>query len=214
MIGRDNEIEQTIEVLSRRTKNNPVLIGEAGVGKTAIVEGIAQRILTGDVPKTLAGKRVVQLDLSGVVAGTRYRGDFEERVKKVIEEIREHSDELIIFIDELHTLVGAGAAPKAGWTRATCSSRRWPAANCTSSARRRWMSTASTSRRTRPWPGGSSRSWCPSPPSTTRSRSCAGCATGMKRITRSGTRTRRWWRRSSCPTATSPTGSCRTRRLT
>ena len=114
VIGRDNEIEQTIEVLSRRTKNNPVLIGEAGVGKTAIVEGIAQRILTGDVPKTLAGKRVVQLDLSGVVAGTRYRGDFEERVKKVIEEIREHSDELIIFIDELHTLVGAGSGAEGG----------------------------------------------------------------------------------------------------
>jgi ATP-dependent Clp protease ATP-binding subunit ClpC len=114
VIGRDNEIEQTIEVLSRRTKNNPVLIGEAGVGKTAIVEGIAQRILTGDVPKTLEGKRVVQLDLSGVVAGTRYRGDFEERVKKVIEEIREHSDELIIFIDELHTLVGAGSGAEGG----------------------------------------------------------------------------------------------------
>jgi ATP-dependent Clp protease ATP-binding subunit ClpC len=114
VIGRDNEIEQTIEVLSRRSKNNPALIGEAGVGKTAIVEGIAQRILTGDVPKTLAGKRVVQLDLSGVVAGTRYRGDFEERVKKVIEEIREHSDELIIFIDELHTLVGAGGGTEGG----------------------------------------------------------------------------------------------------
>jgi ATP-dependent Clp protease ATP-binding subunit ClpC len=114
VIGRDNEIEQTIEVLSRRTKNNPVLIGEAGVGKTAIVEGIAQRVLTGDVPKTLTGKRVVQLDLSGVVAGTRYRGDFEERVKKVIEEIREHSDELIIFIDELHTLVGAGGGGEGG----------------------------------------------------------------------------------------------------
>ena len=114
VIGRDNEIEQTIEVLSRRSKNNPVLIGEAGVGKTAIVEGLAQRILTGDVPKTLAGKRVVQLDLSGIVAGTRYRGDFEERVKKLIEEIRAHSDELIIFIDELHTLVGAGSGAEGG----------------------------------------------------------------------------------------------------
>jgi ATP-dependent Clp protease ATP-binding subunit ClpC len=114
VIGRDNEIEQTIEVLSRRSKNNPVLIGEAGVGKTAIVEGLAQRILTGDVPKPLAGKRVVQLDLSGVVAGTRYRGDFEERMKKLIEEISEHSDELIIFIDELHTLVGAGSGTEGG----------------------------------------------------------------------------------------------------
>jgi ATP-dependent Clp protease ATP-binding subunit ClpC len=114
VIGRDNEIEQTIEVLSRRSKNNPVLIGEAGVGKTAIVEGIAQRIVADDVPSTLAGKRVVQLELSGVVAGTRYRGDFEERVKKIITEIREHSDELIIFIDELHTLVGAGAGAEGG----------------------------------------------------------------------------------------------------
>jgi ATP-dependent Clp protease ATP-binding subunit ClpC len=114
VIGRDNEIEQTIEVLSRRSKNNPVLIGEAGVGKTAIVEGLAQRILTDDVPKPLAGKRVVQLDLSGVVAGTRYRGDFEERVKKLIDEITEHSDELVIFIDELHTLVGAGSGTEGG----------------------------------------------------------------------------------------------------
>jgi ATP-dependent Clp protease ATP-binding subunit ClpC len=114
VIGRDGEIEQTIEVLSRRSKNNPVLIGEAGVGKTAIVEGIAQRIVTGDVPKTLEGKRVVQLELSGVVAGTRYRGDFEERVKKIIDEIREQSDQLIIFIDELHTLVGAGAGAEGG----------------------------------------------------------------------------------------------------
>ena len=108
VVGRADEIEQTIEVLSRRTKNNPVLIGEAGVGKTAIVEGIAERIVDGDVPQTLAGKRVVQLDLAGVVAGTRYRGDFEERMKNLIDEIREHGDEVIVFLDELHTLVGAG----------------------------------------------------------------------------------------------------------
>ncbi len=114
VIGRDDEIEQTIEVLSRRGKNNPVLIGEAGVGKTAIVEGLAQRIVDDDVPQTLAGKRVVQLELSGVVAGTRYRGDFEERVKRIIDEIREHRDDLIIFIDELHTLVGAGGSAEGG----------------------------------------------------------------------------------------------------
>jgi len=114
VIGRDDEIEQTIEVLSRRGKNNPVLIGEAGVGKTAIVEGLAQRIVDDDVPQTLGGKRVVQLELSGVVAGTRYRGDFEERVKRIIDEIREHRDALIIFIDELHTLVGAGAGAEGG----------------------------------------------------------------------------------------------------
>ncbi len=114
VIGRDEEIEQTVEVLSRRGKNNPVLIGEAGVGKTAIVEGIAQRIVDDDVPQTLAGKRVVQLELSGVVAGTRYRGDFEERVKRIIDEIREHRENLIIFIDELHTLVGAGGSSEGG----------------------------------------------------------------------------------------------------
>jgi ATP-dependent Clp protease ATP-binding subunit ClpC len=109
VIGRASEIEQTIEVLSRRTKNNPVLIGEPGVGKTAIAEGIAQRIVDGDVPDTLRDKRLVRLDLGGLVAGTRYRGDFEERLKKVIDEITAHGDELIVFIDELHTVVGAGA---------------------------------------------------------------------------------------------------------
>jgi ATP-dependent Clp protease ATP-binding subunit ClpC len=114
VIGRDSEIEQTIEVLSRRGKNNPVLIGEAGVGKTAIVEGIAQRIVNEEVPQTLAGKRVVQLELSGVVAGTRYRGDFEERLRRIIDEIREHGDELVVFIDEIHTIVGAGAGAEGG----------------------------------------------------------------------------------------------------
>jgi ATP-dependent Clp protease ATP-binding subunit ClpC len=114
VIGRVEEIEQTIEVLSRRTKNNPVLIGEAGVGKTAIVEGIAQRIADAEVPETLAGCRVVQLDLSSMVAGTRYRGDFEERISKVIDEVRAHADQLIVFIDELHTVVGAGTGNEGG----------------------------------------------------------------------------------------------------
>ncbi len=114
VVGREEQIEQAVEVLSRRTKNNPVLIGEAGVGKTAIVEGIAERIVEGDVPQTLQGKRVVQLDLAGLVAGTRYRGDFEERVKKVLDEVRVHSSELIIFLDEVHTLVGAGAGGSDG----------------------------------------------------------------------------------------------------
>jgi ATP-dependent Clp protease ATP-binding subunit ClpC len=114
VIGREEEIEQTLEVLSRRRKNNPVLIGEAGVGKTAIVEGIAAQIAEGDVADTLRGRRVVELDLTGLVAGTRYRGDFEERLKKIIDEIREHSDEVIVFIDELHTVVGAGASEGSG----------------------------------------------------------------------------------------------------
>ncbi|HEV7897589.1 MAG TPA: ATP-dependent Clp protease ATP-binding subunit, partial [Planosporangium sp.] len=108
VVGREQELEQMIEILARRTKNNPVLIGEAGVGKTAVVEGLAQRIIDGEVPRTLTGKRLIQLDLTSLVAGTRYRGDFEERLKNVIQEIREHSDELIVFIDEVHTVVGAG----------------------------------------------------------------------------------------------------------
>ena len=110
VIGRADEIEQTIEILSRRQKNNPALLGEPGVGKTAIVEGIAQRIVNDEVPETLTGRRVVQVDLAGMIAGTKYRGEFEERLKDVIDEVREHSDELILFIDELHTVVGAGAA--------------------------------------------------------------------------------------------------------
>ncbi|MBX9392889.1 ATP-dependent Clp protease ATP-binding subunit [Streptomyces sp. TRM72054] len=114
VIGRDEEIEQTIEVLSRRGKNNPVLIGDAGVGKTAIVEGLAQRIADGDVPDVLIGRRVIALDLPGVVAGTRYRGDFEERLNTIVGEIRANSDRLIIFIDELHTVVGAGGGGEGG----------------------------------------------------------------------------------------------------
>ncbi len=109
MVGRAEEIEQTVEVLSRRSKNNPVLIGEPGVGKTAIVEGLAQRIVAGEVPEALKGKRVVSLDLSGLVAGAQYRGQFEERLKKVIENVRTAGGDIILFIDELHTVVGAGA---------------------------------------------------------------------------------------------------------
>ncbi len=109
VIGRESEIERVIQVLSRRTKNNPVLIGEAGVGKTAIVEGLAQAIIKGDVPDLLLGRRVLTLDLAGVVAGTKYRGQFEERLKSVMKEIR-RADNIILFIDELHTIVGAGAA--------------------------------------------------------------------------------------------------------
>jgi ATP-dependent Clp protease ATP-binding subunit ClpC len=109
VIGRAEEVETTIEILSRRTKNNPVLIGDPGVGKTAIVEGLAQWIVNDEVPDTLADKRILALDLSGMVAGTQYRGEFEERLKKVLQEVRENPDGQIIFLDELHTVVGAGA---------------------------------------------------------------------------------------------------------
>src|SRR5579884_3061646 len=110
VIGRDEEIRRVIQVLSRRTKNNPVLIGEPGVGKTAIVEGLAQRIVAGDVPESLKGKRVWALDIGGLLAGSKYRGEFEERLKAVLEEITNAAGEIIVFIDELHTIVGAGAA--------------------------------------------------------------------------------------------------------
>jgi ATP-dependent Clp protease ATP-binding subunit ClpC len=110
VIGRNNEIERVIQILSRRTKNNPALIGEPGVGKTAIAEGLAQRVIKGDIPEPLRERRVITLDLAGLVAGTKYRGEFEERMKRVMDEIRGAAGEIILFIDELHTLVGAGAA--------------------------------------------------------------------------------------------------------
>ena len=109
MIGREEEITRVIQILSRRTKNNPCLIGEPGVGKTAVVEGLASRIVAGDVPFTVQNKRVLTLDLSGMVAGSKYRGEFEERIKKVIKEVIEDGN-IVLFLDEMHTIIGAGGA--------------------------------------------------------------------------------------------------------
>ena len=110
VIGRANEIETAIEVLARRKKNNPVLIGEPGVGKTAIVEGLAQRIVAGEAPDALRGKRLVELSINSMVAGSKYRGEFEERAQQILQEVSDHKDQLILFIDELHTIVGAALA--------------------------------------------------------------------------------------------------------
>ena len=114
VIGRDQEIRRVIQVLARRTKNNPVLIGEPGVGKTAVVEGLTLRLVEGDVPDSLQGRRLVSLDLTSMVAGAKYRGDFEERLKAVLAEIKESEGRIVTFIDELHLVVGAGSTGEGG----------------------------------------------------------------------------------------------------
>ena len=156
VIGREHEIERAIQILCRRTKNNPVLIGEAGVGKTAIVEGFAQRVIEGNIPELLAERRIVVLDLAMMVAGTKYRGQFEERIKAVMNEVR-RAKNTILFIDELHTLVGAGGAEGALTPRMFLSP---PSLVVKSSVlvQPHWMNTANTLKRIRST-GVSNLSW-------------------------------------------------------
>ena len=212
MIGREKEIERVMQVLSRRTKNNPVLIGEPGVGKTAVVEGLAQAIVKGEVPETLKDKQLYTLDLGALVAGSRYRGDFEERLKKVLKEIRTRGD-IILFIDELHTLVGAGAAEGAIDAASILKPMlargelQTIGATTLDEYRKHLEKDAALERRFQPIQVGEP-SW------RTPSRSSRACATATRRTTGSRSPTPRWSPRPRWPTATSPTASCRTRRST
>src|SRR3954465_11670109 len=220
VVGRETEIERIMQILSRRTKNNPVLIGEPGVGKTAVVEGLAQRITAADVPELLKGKQIYTLALAALVAGSKYRGEFEERLKKVMKEITQRGD-IILFIDELHNLVGAGAAEGAIDTAsilkpALARGELQTVGATTLDEYRKYLGPATARVRgaTAGWGPASRRSRSTSRRSRRRSRSSRGSRTATRRTTRSTSRTRRWRRRPSWPTATSPTASSPTRRST
>ena len=164
IVGRQKEIERVSQILSRRKKNNPILIGEPGVGKSAIAEGLALRIVEKKVSRVLFNKRIVTLDVASLVAGTKYRGQFEERMKAVMNEL-EKSPDVILFIDEIHTIVGAGGQAARSMLR-TCSSRHLPVARFNALAPPPWTNTASTLKRTEPSSAASKKYWSSPPPLT------------------------------------------------
>src|SRR3954464_12669197 len=190
VIGREEEIEQTVEILARRRKNNAVLIGEAGVGKTAIAEGLALRIHSGDVPETLNGARLVALDLSGMIAGAQFRGQFEKRFKAALEEVVKAEGKIVLFIDELHTVLGAGnaegAMDAANMLKPLLARGELRLVGATTLAEYRTRErppTPARSRRPRPPPAASRPSWSRSPRSSRPPRSCAGCARATRPTT-------------------------------
>ena len=209
LVGRDKEVERVIQILCRRTKNNPVLIGEPGVGKTAIVEGLAQRIADSDVPPFLADKRILSLDLSLIVAGTKYRGQFEERLKTIMKELME-SQNSIVFIDELHTLVGAGSA-EGSLDAANILKPALAAAKFSASARRLRANIASRSKKIARSNGASRPSRSPPERRRSHSRVIRACASATKNFTPSATPTKRCTTPCIFRAATFPTASCRTR---
>ena len=211
VIGRDEEIRRTIQILARRTKNNPVLIGEPGVGKTAIAEGLALRIANGDVPDTLKDRRLMSLDMGSLIAGAKYRGEFEERLKGVLDEVKAAEGDIVLFIDEMHQLIGAGkseGAINAGNLLKPALARgelHCVGATTLDEYRKYVEKDAALQRRF-------SRCSSASRPCPIRSRSCAGSRRNMSCTTACASPMRRSWQQRRSPTATSPTASCPTRR--
>jgi hypothetical protein len=210
VIGRDDEIRRTIQILQRRTKNNPVLIGEPGVGKTAIVEGLAQRIVNNEVPETLKGKRVLSLDLAALLAGAKYRGEFEERLKSVLKELSQDQGGILCSLTSC-TPWWVPAKPKAPWTPATCSSLPCRVANCIALALRHSTNTANTSRKTPRSSVASRKCLSTNLMSSRPLPSCAACKSATSCTMAWPLPTRLLLQPPSFRTVTSPTASCPTR---